>query len=100
MILDLKDVIDRERAGVGVFLTLTEPTKPMIAEAASAGLPSEQPVAALVLLDNLVRDHRRGATDDQRRAARQRQHQKRRHQLQTRIPHPRLSLFFRWFPDS
>jgi site-specific DNA-methyltransferase (adenine-specific) len=31
----------RERAGVGVFLTLTEPTKPMIAEAASAGLHEE-----------------------------------------------------------
>ncbi len=41
MIRDLKGVIDRERAGVGVFLTLTEPTKPMIAEAASAGLHEE-----------------------------------------------------------
>ena len=30
-----------KRAGVGVFLTLTEPTKPMIAEAASAGLHEE-----------------------------------------------------------
>ena len=41
MIRDLKGVIDRERAGVGVFLTLTEPTKPMITEAASAGLHEE-----------------------------------------------------------
>ena len=41
MIRDLKCVIDRERAGVGVFLTLTEPTKPMITEAASAGLYEE-----------------------------------------------------------
>jgi site-specific DNA-methyltransferase (adenine-specific) len=41
MIRDLKGVLDRERAGVGVFLTLTEPTKPMIAEAASAGLHEE-----------------------------------------------------------
>jgi DNA modification methylase len=41
MIRDLKGVIDRERAGVGVFLTLTEPTKPMISEAASAGLHEE-----------------------------------------------------------
>jgi site-specific DNA-methyltransferase (adenine-specific) len=41
MIRDLKGVIERERAGVGVFLTLTEPTKPMIAEAASAGLHEE-----------------------------------------------------------
>lgn len=42
MIRDLKGVIDRERAGVGVFLTLTEPTKPMITEAASAGLHEDQ----------------------------------------------------------
>ncbi len=41
MIRDLKGVIERERAGVGVFLTLTEPTKPMIAEAASAGFHEE-----------------------------------------------------------
>ncbi|MBS3981590.1 MAG: restriction endonuclease [Rhodobacteraceae bacterium] len=41
MIRDLKGVLDRERAGVGVFLTLTDPTKPMIAEAASAGLHEE-----------------------------------------------------------
>lgn len=41
MIRDLKGVIERERAGVGVFLTLTEPTKPMISEAASAGLHEE-----------------------------------------------------------
>jgi site-specific DNA-methyltransferase (adenine-specific) len=38
MIRDLKGVIERERAGVGVFLTLAKPTKPMIAEAASASL--------------------------------------------------------------
>jgi site-specific DNA-methyltransferase (adenine-specific) len=41
MIRDLKGVIERERAGVGVFLTLTEPTKPMVSEAASAGLHEE-----------------------------------------------------------
>ena len=34
MIRDLKGVIEREKAGIGVFLTLTEPTKPMITEAA------------------------------------------------------------------
>lgn len=38
MIRDLRGVIERERAGVGVFLTLTEPSKPMITEAAGAGL--------------------------------------------------------------
>lgn len=41
MIRDLKGVIERERAGMGVFLTLTPPTKPMVQEAASAGLHEE-----------------------------------------------------------
>ncbi len=38
MIRDLRGVIEREGAGIGVFLTLAEPTKPMVAEAAGAGL--------------------------------------------------------------
>lgn len=38
MIRDLRGVIEREKAGIGVFLTLTEPTKPMTTEAAGAGL--------------------------------------------------------------
>lgn len=33
----LRAVVDREKAQIGVFLTLEEPTKPMIAEAAGAG---------------------------------------------------------------
>lgn len=33
----LKAVVDREKAAIGVFLTLEEPTKPMVAEAAAAG---------------------------------------------------------------
>lgn len=37
MIRDLRGVIERERAEIGVFLTLTEPSKPMLAEAAGAG---------------------------------------------------------------
>lgn len=37
MIRDLRGVIEREGAGIGVFLTLAEPTKPMVAEAAGAG---------------------------------------------------------------
>ena len=37
MIRDIRGVIEREGAEIGVFLTLTEPTKPMIAEAAAAG---------------------------------------------------------------
>ncbi|MCC5987577.1 MAG: restriction endonuclease [Pararhodobacter sp.] len=37
MIRDLRGVIERERADIGIFLTLAEPTKPMVAEAAAAG---------------------------------------------------------------
>jgi hypothetical protein len=38
MIRDLIATVDRERAKMGVFLTLTPPTKPMVKEAAAAGL--------------------------------------------------------------
>jgi site-specific DNA-methyltransferase (adenine-specific) len=34
---DLRGVIDREKAAIGVLITLEEPTKPMCAEAASVG---------------------------------------------------------------
>ena len=37
MIRDLHSVIERERAAMGVFITLAEPTKPMLTEAAAAG---------------------------------------------------------------
>lgn len=37
MIRDLVGVIDREKAAIGLFVTMTEPTAPMKAEAASAG---------------------------------------------------------------
>jgi len=37
MIRDLRGVIEREGAEIGIFLTLTPPTNPMVAEAAAAG---------------------------------------------------------------
>lgn len=37
MIRDLKGVLEREKAAIGLFVTLVPPTKPMLAEAASAG---------------------------------------------------------------
>jgi hypothetical protein len=37
MVRDLKGVMDREKAPIGVFLTLLPPTRPMETEAASAG---------------------------------------------------------------
>ena len=36
-IRDLKGVIEREKAQIGVYITLEEPTKPMKEEATSAG---------------------------------------------------------------
>ncbi len=37
MIRDLRGVVERERAAMGVFLTMTAPTRPMVREAAAAG---------------------------------------------------------------
>ncbi len=37
MIRDLRGVIEREKAAIGVFLTLAPPTRPMVTEAAAAG---------------------------------------------------------------
>ena len=47
MIRDLRGVIERERAEIGVFLTLTPPTRPMVAEAAAAGQFEEPGFAAV-----------------------------------------------------
>jgi hypothetical protein len=38
MLRDLRGTMEREKATLGIFLTLAEPTKPMRAEAAGAGL--------------------------------------------------------------
>jgi site-specific DNA-methyltransferase (adenine-specific) len=82
MIRDLRGVVEREGAGIGVFLTLAEPTKPMITEAAGAGqyeLPGFAPVPrlqivtvaeALKLRDRAVRLPAR-RDDGFRRAARE-----------------------------
>ena len=37
MIRDLLGVVDREKAKIGIFITLAEPTKPMILEAIKSG---------------------------------------------------------------
>ena len=37
MVRDLAHVVEREKAQIGIFITLCEPTKPMIAEALKAG---------------------------------------------------------------
>jgi site-specific DNA-methyltransferase (adenine-specific) len=53
MIRDLRGVIEREGANIGVFLTLAEPSKPMVTEAAGAGqfeLPGFAPVPRLQIV--------------------------------------------------
>ncbi|MCA3462345.1 MAG: restriction endonuclease [Rhodobacter sp.] len=53
VIRDLRGVVEREGAALGVFLTLAEPTRPMISEAAGAGhyeLPGFAPVPRLQIV--------------------------------------------------
>ncbi len=53
MIRDLRGVMEREGAGIGVFLTLAEPSKPMVTEAAGAGqfdMPGFAPVPRLQIV--------------------------------------------------
>ncbi|EEW25863.1 site-specific DNA-methyltransferase [Rhodobacter ferrooxidans] len=53
MINQLHGVLEREKAQIGIFLTLTEPTRPMIKDAAAAGqfeLPGFAPVPRLQIV--------------------------------------------------
>jgi len=71
---DLRGVLEREKAEIGVFLTFDEPTKPMLREAAEAGLykssdgstyPRLQILTIQQILDGKQPDypaHRRDAT--------------------------------------
>jgi len=57
---DLRGVIEREKAAVGVFITLEEPTKPMKKEAADAGfyhsdwLDTKHPRLQIVTIEELL----------------------------------------------
>jgi very-short-patch-repair endonuclease len=57
---DLRGVIEREKAAVGVFITLEEPTKPMKKEAADAGfyhsdwLETKHPKLQIVTIEELL----------------------------------------------
>ena len=53
MIRDLRGVIEREGAQVGVFLTLSEPSRPMITEAVGAGL-CEVPRIQIVTIEQAM----------------------------------------------
>ena len=66
MIRDLKGTVEREKAAIGLFVTLTPPTKPMTTEAASAGhyesphhgaFPRIQILTIQGLLDGTERPH-------------------------------------------
>jgi len=57
---DLRGVVEREKAAVGVFITLDEPTKPMKKEAADAGfyhsdwLDTKHPRLQIVTIEELL----------------------------------------------
>jgi hypothetical protein len=60
MIDQLRGVVEREKAAVGVFITLEEPTKPMKKEAADAGfyhsdwLETKHPKLQIVTIEELI----------------------------------------------
>ncbi len=55
---DLRGVVDREKAAIGVFLSMEQPTKPMVNEAASAGFYtspwSKHPKLQLLTVEELL----------------------------------------------
>jgi site-specific DNA-methyltransferase (adenine-specific) len=76
---DLKGTMDREKAALGLFLTLNEPTREMEKEAASAGfyetggmkVPRLQILTAAEILDNRRPQVPFGFTEGFKRAARE-----------------------------
>lgn len=61
---DLKGVLDREKAPIGLFVTLEEPTKPMRVEAAAAGFyrggnGKDYPKLQLLTVAELLEGHKR-----------------------------------------
>lgn len=57
---DLKGVLEREKAAIGALITLREPTKPMLKEAASAGFyksesfPEQYPRLQILTIEELL----------------------------------------------
>ncbi len=73
MIRDLRGVIERERAEVGVFLTLTPPKQTMLTEAAAAGHYEEDgcapvPRIQIVTIEDALALHDRAVKLPLRRA--------------------------------
>ncbi len=62
MVRDLKGVLEREKAPIGVFLTLEPPTKPMEKEAASAGFYTlggrQYPRLQIITIEQALHGHK------------------------------------------
>ncbi len=59
MVADLKNTVERERAQMGLLVTLTRPTRPMVTEAASAGFYAsphngDYPKIQILTIENLL----------------------------------------------
>jgi hypothetical protein len=59
MVRDLAGVVQREKAAIGVLITMTQPTKPMRTEAADAGFytspaRTQHPKIQILTIDDLL----------------------------------------------
>lgn len=69
MIRDLKGTMEREKAAIGLFVTLEEPTKPMKVEATSAGFyrgvnGKDYPKVQILTISELLAGHKRAEFPD------------------------------------
>ena len=68
-IRDLKGTVNREKAAIGIFVTLAEPTRPMITEAVSAGyyespLGKSYPKIQILTIEGLLSGHQKAEYPD------------------------------------
>lgn len=68
-IRDLKGTVDREKAAIGIFITLAEPTRPMQTEAVSAGyyeskLGISYPKIQVLTIEGLLSGHQKAEYPD------------------------------------
>lgn len=68
MIADLKNTVEREKAEMGIFLTLTNPTEPMVKEAVTAGFydspKGEYPKIQIITIEELLAGRKRAEHPD------------------------------------
>ena len=64
MVRDLRGVVDREKAAIGIFITLEEPTSPMRLEASTAGSYHSEvwnrdfPKIQIITIRELLKEHK------------------------------------------